>query len=205
MTTAATTRIASRLLEPFAPFRVGKKQVFMPMFTITLVRTPFLPPNFAKFLVPLNFNKLDMRDYLWHVYGIETVGTIRSYVQQQPLRMDKPGEPLPRQRHWYRERSIKKMTVEMDKPFVWPEQPEDLSPWSHDLYHAAEKYRDTEQSKEDDRHAKPRDVKTLRQQAEELLSGKAKWQPGRPFQIRDSAEPPAGAQAEKSLSKQTRP
>lgn len=99
------------------------------MFTVTLVRTPFLPPTFAKFLVPLHFNKLDMRDYLWHVYGIETVGTIRSYVQQQPLRMDKPGAVLPRQRNWYRERSIKKMTVEMDRPFVWPEAPEDLSPY----------------------------------------------------------------------------
>ncbi|KAK8216182.1 hypothetical protein IWZ01DRAFT_415324, partial [Phyllosticta capitalensis] len=148
-----------------------------PMFTVTLVRTPFLPPTFAKFLVPLHFNKLDMRDYLWHVYGIETVGTIRSYVQQQPLRMDKPGAVLPRQRNWYRERSIKKMTVEMDRPFVWPEAPEDLSPWSHDLYHSAEKYREKQQDQQDDVHAKPSDTKTLREQAEALLSGKQRWKP----------------------------
>ncbi|KAK7528705.1 mitochondrial 54S ribosomal protein uL23m [Phyllosticta citriasiana] len=204
MATATTTRIASRLLEPFAPFKVGQKQVFMPMFTVTLVRTPFLPPNYAKFLVPLHFNKLDMRDYLWHVYGIETVGSIRSFVQQQPLRMDKPGATLPRQRHWYRERSIKKMTVEMDKPFIWPEKPEDLSPWSHDLYHAAEEFRGDQESKEDDIHAKPADTKTLREQAEELLSGKTKWQPGGPFRVRAPAQSLDETQAGETPSKQRR-
>ena len=36
---------------------------------LTLLRTPNSPPNFATFLVPLNLNKLDMRDYLFHAYG----------------------------------------------------------------------------------------------------------------------------------------
>lgn len=42
---------------------------------------------------------------------------------------DKPGSKMPRPRRWYRPRSIKRMMVEMDKPFVWPEEPKDL-----DLY-----------------------------------------------------------------------
>jgi hypothetical protein len=57
---------------------------------------------------------------------------VRSYVQQMRVQSDQMGRK-------YRPKSIKKMTVEMDKPFVWPEEPEDFSTyvfpdrtaWSH--------------------------------------------------------------------------
>jgi len=91
---------------------------------ITFLRTPNLPPTFAKFIVPLTFNKLDLRDYLFHAYGV-TVLRVRSYVEQQ--RVQSKGKAA---RRWYRPRAIKKMTVEMDKPFVWPEEPTDFSAYA---------------------------------------------------------------------------
>ena len=86
------------------------------------------PPTFASFIVPLSLNKLDLRDYLYNVYGISVRG-VRSYIQMQKLRQDKPGEKYPRPRKWFRPRSIKKMMVEMEQPFVWPAEPE-----NYDLY-----------------------------------------------------------------------
>lgn len=96
-----------------------------PDHKIALVRTPFLPPTFAKFIVPLHFNKLDMRDYMWHVYGVRAL-TVRSFVEQQRVRAIDPDADIPR-RKWHRPPAIKKMTIEMDKPFVWPEEPSDYS------------------------------------------------------------------------------
>jgi large subunit ribosomal protein L23 len=70
--------------------------------------------------VPLKLNKLDMRDYMWNCYGINCRG-VRSYIQIQKLRQDKPKEKRPKPRKWFRPRSIKKMLIEMDRPFVWPQ------------------------------------------------------------------------------------
>jgi large subunit ribosomal protein L23 len=97
-----------------------------PNFTLTLLRTPFLPPTYASFIVPLNLNKLDIKDYLYNAYGIHVL-SVRSFVQQQRVRQDKPNAKRPAYRRWFRPRAIKKMTVEMDKPFVWPEEPDDYS------------------------------------------------------------------------------
>jgi large subunit ribosomal protein L23 len=87
-----------------------------------MIRNNKLPPTFASFIVPLNLNKLDLRDYLWHAYGVPVIG-VRSYIQIQKLRQDKPGAIRVSPRKWFRPRSIKKMTVEMELPFVWPEVP----------------------------------------------------------------------------------
>jgi large subunit ribosomal protein L23 len=92
---------------------------------LTLLRTPNSPPNFATFLVPLNLNKLDMRDYLFHAYGIRVHG-VRSYIQMSKLTQDKPGSKRPKPRKWFRPKSIKKMMVEMERPFVWPEEPKEF-------------------------------------------------------------------------------
>jgi large subunit ribosomal protein L23 len=70
---------------------------------------------------------LDLRDYLFNVYGVRVKG-VRSFIQQQKVRQDKPGAIRPAQRKWYRPRSIKKMMVELERPFVWPEEPTDLTP-----------------------------------------------------------------------------
>ncbi|KAI8936506.1 hypothetical protein NX059_006911 [Plenodomus lindquistii] len=100
----------------------GNKKVYLPKFTIALIRTPRISPYHARFLVPLDFSKYDLRDYLYHAYNVRCFN-IRSYVKQQPVR-DTREQP----RHWFRPDSKKYMTVEMEDPFVWPETP-DLAPW----------------------------------------------------------------------------
>jgi hypothetical protein len=62
---------------------------------------------------------------LWNGYGINVKG-VRSYIQQQKLQQDKTGAIRVKPRKWFRPRSVKKMLIEMDKPFVWPEVPGDL-------------------------------------------------------------------------------
>lgn len=95
-----------------------------PEFTIALVRTPFLSPRYAQFRVPLNFNKLDIRDYLERVYGVGVV-SVRSYIEQQPItRIDRDQRNFGA---WRRPQSIKRMTVELREPFVWPEEPTDFT------------------------------------------------------------------------------
>jgi large subunit ribosomal protein L23 len=93
-----------------------------PKFTVALVRSTNLSPYHARFLVPLDFSKYDLRDYLYHAYSVKCFN-IRSYVKQMPVR-DTREQP----RHWFRGDSKKYMTVEMEQPFVWPEIP-DLEAW----------------------------------------------------------------------------
>jgi large subunit ribosomal protein L23 len=94
-----------------------------PKFTVALIRTPSISPYHARFLVPLDFSKYDLRDYLYHAYNVKCFN-IRSYVKQMPVR-DTREQP----RHWFRPESKKYMTVEMEQPFVWPAVPESLEPW----------------------------------------------------------------------------
>jgi len=76
--------------------------------------------------VPLNINKLDLRDYLKNVYNVD-VYNVRSFIVQQKLQRTRPASPGTVD--YWRPRAIKKMTVELVKPFVYPAEPEDLSPY----------------------------------------------------------------------------
>lgn len=96
---------------------------------IALARTPFLSPRYAQFRVPLNFNKLDLRDYLQNAYNVGVV-SVRSYIEQQPItRMTRDGRNIGA---WRRPKAQKRMTVELREPFVYPEEPKDLSPYVTD-------------------------------------------------------------------------
>ncbi|KAH0612705.1 uncharacterized protein H6S33_009085 [Morchella sextelata] len=117
--------------------KFGTKQVFLPNFSIGLLRKPHLPPNFVQFIVPLNLNKLDLKDYLYHAYGVECL-SVRSYIEQQKIQYAKP-HLMNKRLEWYRPRAIKKMTVELKEPFIYPEAPENLSPWGKDRVEQAEK------------------------------------------------------------------
>ncbi|KAL9102953.1 MAG: hypothetical protein Q9163_001940 [Psora crenata] len=77
----------------------GEKQVFLPNFVLTLIRSPHLSANFASFLTPLWFNKLDLKDYLYHVYGVQVL-SVRSYVIQSKVRQDKPRTKIVRPRRY---------------------------------------------------------------------------------------------------------
>ncbi|KAF2401234.1 hypothetical protein EJ06DRAFT_521094 [Trichodelitschia bisporula] len=162
-------------------FKRGQKLIYLPNFVVALQKTPNLPPTFAKFIVPLNFNKLDLRDYLFHAYGVRALA-VRSYVQQQKVRMKDSA-----MNRWYRPRSKKTMTVEMDKPFYWPDDPEDFTPWDKETFDAASEEQERGQGgKRKDKPA-PRmeereDKPTLAEQAKALLSGKVKWSPTKQMQ-----------------------
>jgi len=165
------------------PFRLGRKEVFLPNFTLTLLRTPHLPPSFAQFIVPLNLNKFDLRDYLFNLYGVRVLA-VRSYIQQQKVRQDKPGARRPVQRRWYRPRAIKKMLIEMERPFVWPEEPEDYDRWDKETFDAARKSREESDKRNpmrrESRKLPTEERQSIAEQAKALLEGQAKWEAANP-------------------------
>ncbi|KAF1816786.1 hypothetical protein P152DRAFT_453407 [Eremomyces bilateralis CBS 781.70] len=163
---------------PEAPFFMGQKEVYLPNIRIALLKTPQHPPSFAKFLVPLTWNKLDLRDYLWNVYGVHAV-RVRVYVQLQRVRMDKPREKYPAARRWFRPQSKKFMTIEMDEPFYWPPDPEDFVEWDKDTFDAANKTKIKERDSRMPIGAmeKPAGAADLRALAKKFVTGSEKWTP----------------------------
>lgn len=139
------------------------------------------PPQFATFKVPLHFNKLDMRDYLLHAYSVATLG-VRSAVMRQPIFRN------PITRRVQRPPAIKYMTVELQKPFVWPKEPnkEERKQW-HDEQtekrvqlqekqdQAMEKYQKHGRLQNDAVEKRSANRTQLAKQAKDLLSGAAKW------------------------------
>lgn len=130
----------------------------------------------AEFLVPLNINKFDMKDYLFHAYGIPAL-SIRSSIQQLSIERKNDGA-------YHRPRSVKRMIVEMGPsqrggPFVWPEEITNLEPWDKQLYDDAQ--RANEQAQQDfNRYGsktRRKDLKSVKEQAEALLRDKEGWQP----------------------------
>ncbi|KAG6017550.1 hypothetical protein E4U54_006298 [Claviceps lovelessii] len=160
-------------------FRLGQKQVFLPNHVITFLRKDYLPPNEACFQVPLRFTKLDLRDYLWNLYNVE-VTKVRSYVKQQPLTQRDSHS-----RSWYRPQPLKIMTVELAKPFQWPDLPTDLEPWNHELWKMREDMMEQRNEAQINQHKfqipmKSREPlskqrKELAGLAKKLESGEVKW------------------------------
>ncbi|KAL2070219.1 hypothetical protein VTL71DRAFT_13245 [Oculimacula yallundae] len=181
MPPSTIAKVARAPIRSVGHHRLGNKQIFLPNFTLTLLNTPDQPPTFASFIVPLNINKLDLRDYLWHAYGVQVRG-VRSYIQQQKVRQDKPGVTRVSPRKWYRPRAIKKMLVEMEKPFVWPETPKTFEKWDKKTYDEAQKGQqsDAETVQPDFREKPTRERKSIAEQAKQLIKGKASWRPNNP-------------------------
>ncbi|KAK6499791.1 hypothetical protein TWF481_010149 [Arthrobotrys musiformis] len=118
------------------------KQIYLPNFVIALVRTPRLPPTFAQFAVPLSLNKLDLKNYLKNAYGIKVLG-VRSSIRQQPVEIEQQGGA----RRYVRKQAEKRMIIEMEEPFVWPEEPKDLTKFDNQLYQNIEKFRNEAREK----------------------------------------------------------
>ncbi|KAK9452086.1 mitochondrial 54S ribosomal protein uL23m [Limtongia smithiae] len=98
-------------------FRLGHNEIHFPSASITLLR-PFSSdynPYRARFRVPSNFNKFDLRDYLHNIYGLTVKKVYSSLVEDRASRT-----------------MTKFMTVEMDEPFMYPKYPESLYPWRVD-------------------------------------------------------------------------
>lgn len=119
-------------------FRVGGKQLYFPKARIILLRpnakhTPYQ----AKFIVPKSFNKLDLRDYLFHVYGLRAMNVTTQLLHAKYTRIN-PISPR------FRGPQVKKMTVDMAEPFIWPEEPakEENSAWDDTLIKNLKIYRE---------------------------------------------------------------
>ncbi|KAI1377781.1 hypothetical protein F4677DRAFT_415479 [Hypoxylon crocopeplum] len=107
-------------------FKTGTKQVFLPHQTIVFMRSrQNEPPNFATFKVPLTFNKLDIRDYLLHAYNVPVLSVRSQLSQRRPKKKNVTSKNV----RAVRPPPIKTMTVELQKPFVWPKAPKDSTPW----------------------------------------------------------------------------
>lgn len=97
-------------------FKVGSNPIYFPSARICLLRNNAKhTPYQAKFIVPKSFNKLDLRDYLWHIYHLRVLGITTLLT---PAKFDR-SLPAP-YRTRFRSPQIKKMTVDLVDPFVWP-------------------------------------------------------------------------------------
>ncbi|BFZ54228.1 mitochondrial 54S ribosomal protein YmL41 [Savitreella phatthalungensis] len=113
-----------------APFKMGSKKVWLPESVFTLLRgskdAP-LPANRAKFRVPLNMNKFDVRDYLYNLYGLVTTD-VRTQIHLTPLQRGTNAQRrknlhLKKTLPWHRPISKKTAIVTMKEPFVYPNPP----------------------------------------------------------------------------------
>ena len=132
----------------------------------------------AEFLVPLNINKLDLKDYLFHAYGIPALA-IRSSIQQQQVRR-RDGMSGP----WYRPRSTKRMIVEMDAsyrggPFVWPAEETNFEAWDKQLFEDGEKSRsDTSADRQQyGRGPLPKPLESVTEQVKQFTEKRQVWKP----------------------------
>ncbi|KAG9259180.1 uncharacterized protein F5Z01DRAFT_669904 [Emericellopsis atlantica] len=179
------TKAAASLSAP--GFRLGKKEVYMPSHLVTLLRRKKMHPNEAFFQVPLTFTKFDLRDYLWNLYNVE-VTRVGVMVKQQSL-IHRTGL-----QSVYRPQPYKFMTVQLAKPFQWPELPNNPDAFMKELFdrrdEAAYKNRQLSRSigigeipsKAVVENGKPKpddkDRAELRKSAQDILMGKTKWQNG---------------------------
>lgn len=161
--------------------RVGR-----PSHVITFVRpVRNTPPNLSTFVVPLTFNKFDLRDYLWNAYGVRC-SSVRSFVNQQPIQRKGPADKRGRP---YRPEAQKMMMAELEQPFYWPERvkgkdlPEeyDWARWkeqeayqkSHEKASLVRGAGEIEMLTEKEKEVPGRE--RLREEARELLEGRKEW------------------------------
>lgn len=129
--------------------------------------------------MPLRWTKFDIRDYLWNLYNVE-VKKVRSYVKETPLAR-RPGTT----QSWYRPQPQKMMTVELARPFQWPDVPTDLEPWNKTLFEQREDKMEESKKMSAKRHEMTVSLKSrepyshnrkeLAQLAKKMLSGEVQW------------------------------
>lgn len=133
--------------------------------------------------MPLWFSKLDLRDYLYNAYSLPVL-RITSYVQQSRIIQGKnTTSPRPQYKRWHRPRATKVMTVEMERPFVWPEEDADgYKAWNlAESKMAVQEQREMEEtigSTKDANEVGKERRESMREQARRLLEGKEKWRSG---------------------------
>ena len=103
-------------------------------------------------------------------------------MQQSRIRQGKnPAYARPAYKRWHRPRSTKRMTVELERPFAWPEEPEDLSAWNRrevGLQQEEQEGFQERQGPTSDQMGVPEErSRSMREQARALLEGRVKWRP----------------------------
>lgn len=75
--------------------------------------------------------------------------------------------------------SKKKMTVELEVPFVWPKEVTNFAPWEKKQFDVSNKeYRDNAKIEQSRGMAMPkRERSIIAEQAKALLNGETKWRP----------------------------
>lgn len=169
-------------------YSLTNSQARSPNFTIALVRTRSQSPYYAKFKVPLNFSKFDLRDYLYHAYNVTAV-SVRSAIKQQPVQWNNM-----RREKLVRPEAEKYMTVEMTQPFVWPEEPENFEPWAKESKEKSDERRDLDLGRpEAVAEARVNEREKYREHARDLLLGKkvglSAWEKRRQDKVIKAEEP----------------
>ncbi|CAI2179635.1 19779_t:CDS:1 [Funneliformis geosporum] len=100
----------------------GFKKIYFPNIIFRLIRTPSLPPNKVAFRIPTKVNKLDIKDYLTHIYKLDVVD-VRTMVYAAELQ---------KYSNKYRP-SYKKAIVTLSEDFNYPPTPSD-SKFSTELF-----------------------------------------------------------------------
>ncbi|EMC91774.1 hypothetical protein BAUCODRAFT_152153 [Baudoinia panamericana UAMH 10762] len=165
-----------------APFRLGRKELHLPNFLVILKYSSWLPANYASFIVPIWFSKLDLRDYLYHAYNVRVGPSIRSYVKQSRIQQGKGTRIIrPQYKRWHRPRATKHMTVELERPFVWPAEPADYTDWNKEEVKMAseqqEEFNESQGRAKDALAVSNEHRSKMREQAKALLEGKVQWRP----------------------------
>lgn len=89
---------------------------------------------------------------------------------------------------WYRPQAKKIMTVELAKPFQWPEVPEDLTPWNKEMFDSRQDKIEDNRKTQMMQHKMTLPLKSkqplsenrqgLANLAEKLLAGEVEWSNG---------------------------
>ncbi|CCF58500.1 hypothetical protein KAFR_0E03490 [Kazachstania africana CBS 2517] len=122
-------------------FRRGGVKLFFPKARVILLRPNAKhSPYQAKFIVPKSFNKLDLKDYLFHLYGLRALNVTTQLLHAKYHRLT-PNSGR------FRGPQIKKMTIDMEQPFIWPEEPKEgeLDTWNGKFVEELEKFREETQ------------------------------------------------------------
>lgn len=126
-------RLSKAIQENKPHFLLGGKEVYFPWAPVTLLRpSARMTPFQAQFQVPKTFNKLDFRDYLWNLYGLRALRITTQISWSQWARSRGPRFRTPQK---------KKMIIDMEKPFIWPEEsPEVLKSYNIEFNKNMETY-----------------------------------------------------------------
>ncbi|KAJ1836635.1 mitochondrial 54S ribosomal protein YmL41 [Coemansia sp. RSA 2706] len=97
--------------------KFGNLRIYFPNIIFKIIPDARLGKNQAAFRVPLNINKLDIRDYLTHIYNV-TVTDVRTAVL--------PGKLFVNRYTGQKERTsrTKKAIVTMKEEFAYPAEPD---------------------------------------------------------------------------------